>query len=112
MLFRVTKKDLTICEYPVKGLQRKRLDTEHDQDNLLHNQFHKAISATMSSLDSEDGPVDKEGSDEPVDQEESWQVPVGRSKKGMSKIMYMLQHGVREVVGQGYYYARTVCAEY
>ena len=38
-VFIVTKKDLTICEYPVKGLQRKRLDMEHDQANLLRNEF-------------------------------------------------------------------------
>ena len=31
-VFRVNKKDLTICEYLVKGVQRKRLDTEHDQE--------------------------------------------------------------------------------
>ena len=66
----MTKKDLTISEYPVKGLKRKRLDMAHDQENLLHNQFYKAISATMLSLDGEEGLVDREGSDDPVDQEE------------------------------------------
>ena len=65
------KKDLTICEYLVKGLKRNMLDMEHDQENLLHNQFHKAISAAMLSLDSEEGLVDREGSDDPVDQAES-----------------------------------------
>ncbi len=63
--------DLTICEYPAKGLKRKFLDMEHDQDNLLHSQFHKAISAALSSLNSEEGLVDREGSDDPVDREES-----------------------------------------
>ena len=58
----MTKKDLTICEYSVKGLQRNRLDMEHDQENLLHNQFHEAISAAIESLDSEEGLVDREGS--------------------------------------------------
>ena len=72
---------------------------EHDQDNLLRNQFHKAISATVSSLESEEGPVDREGSDDPVDQEESWQVPVELTKKGVGKHMYMLQHGIRGGVG-------------
>ena len=71
-VFRVTKKDLTICEYPVKGLKRNTLDMERDQgqSNLLHYQLHQAMSATMSSLDSEEGLVDKEVSDDPVDQEE------------------------------------------
>ena len=67
----MAKKDLTICAYPVKGLKRKSLDMEHDQENLLHNHLHKAISATISSLDSEEGPVERRGSDDPVDQEES-----------------------------------------
>ena len=83
MIFRMTKKDLTICEYPVKGLKRKSLDMERDQHNMLRNQFHNAISATMSSMDGEDGPVDREGSDDPVDQEESWQAsPCGPIKEG------------------------------
>jgi hypothetical protein len=71
-VFRMTKKDLTICEYIVTGLARNRLDMDdHDQDKLLRNQFHNAISAAMSSLDSADGTVDREGSDDPVDQGES-----------------------------------------
>ena len=44
---------------------------DHDQKNLVYNLLHNAISATISSLDSEEGPVDREGSDDPVDQEES-----------------------------------------
>ena len=43
---------------------------EHDHESLLHNQFHKAISAAMASLDSEEGLVDREGSDDLVDKEE------------------------------------------
>ena len=66
----MTKKDLAICEYLDKGLKRKRLDMEHDQENLLHNQFHDALSAAIESLDSEEGLVDREGSGDPVDQEE------------------------------------------
>ena len=54
MLFSVAKQDLTICEYLVRGLKRESLHTEHDQENLLHNQFRNAISATISSLDSEE----------------------------------------------------------
>ena len=42
---------------------------EHGQ-KLFHNKFDKAISATMESLDSEEGHVDREGSDDPVGQEE------------------------------------------
>ena len=67
MLAEMTKKDLTIGEYPVKDLKRKRLDMEHDQENLLHNQFHKAISATIESLGRDEGPVDRMGSGDPVD---------------------------------------------
>ena len=61
----MTKKDLTICEYMFKGLKIKRFEMEHDQDNLLHNQFHNAMSAAMSSLGSEEGHVDRDGSDDP-----------------------------------------------
>ena len=69
-VFRVTKKDLTICQYLVRGMKRNSLHMEHDQENLLHNQFHKAISAAMESLDSEEGLVDGEGSGDLVDQAE------------------------------------------
>ena len=58
---------------------------EHDQENLLHSQFHKAISAAMESLDSDKGLVDREGSGDLVDQEESWQGLVDLSKKGVGK---------------------------
>ena len=58
-------------KYPVRGLKRKSFHIDQGQEHLLHNQFHNAISATISSLDSEEGPVDREGSDDPVDQEES-----------------------------------------
>ena len=69
---------------------------ERDQKNLLRNQFHKAIFAIMSSLDSEEGPVDKEGSNDPVDQEEYCQGPVGLSKKGVGKQMCTsFQNGIR-----------------
>ena len=85
MFFRVTKKDLTICEYMFKGLKIKRFEMEHDQDNLLHNQFHNAMSAAMSSLGSEEGHVDRKGSDDLVDQEESWQGLVDLSQKGAGK---------------------------
>ena len=69
-VFIVTKNDLTICGYLVKGTKRKMLDMEHDQAHLLHSQFHKAISAVMESLASEEGIVDREGSDDLVDQAE------------------------------------------
>ena len=53
------------------NLKRKSLHMEHGHENLLRNQLHKAISATMESLDSEEGPVDREDASDPVDQEES-----------------------------------------
>ena len=70
-VFKVTNTVLNIIEFSVKGLKRNKLGMEHDQENMQHNQLHKAKSAAMSSLDSEEGPVDREGSDNPVDHGES-----------------------------------------
>ena len=65
--FKVTKNDLTICEYPAKGLKRK-FDPEQDQENL-QRQFDKAIYAAVPSLDSQEGLVDQEESEGRVDQD-------------------------------------------
>ena len=59
---------------------------EHDQENLLHSQFHKAISAAMESLDSDKGLVDREGSGDLVDQEESWQGLADFQRRGCVKV--------------------------
>ena len=47
------------------GLKRK-LGLEQDQENL-QRQFNKGIFATLSSLDSQEGPVDQEGYEGTVD---------------------------------------------
>ena len=45
-----------------------KLDLQQDQENL-QRQFDKAISAALSSLDSEEGLVDQEESEGRVDQD-------------------------------------------
>ena len=66
----------------LSGARRGISCTENAKEHVLHNQFHETISAAISSLDSEEGLVDREGYDDPVDQEESWQVFVDLSKEG------------------------------
>ena len=45
-------------EYPFKGLKRK-LDLEQDPEDL-QRQFDNAISATLSTLDNQEGPMDQD----------------------------------------------------
>ena len=89
--------------YPVKGLHNKSLDMEHEQANLLHNQFRKATSAAMLSLDSEEGLVDREGSEDLVGQEESGRALWTYQRREWVNNMYMLQHVLRGGVGKGSY---------
>ena len=59
--FKVTKKDLSIFESPLKCLERK-LDLERYQEHL-QRMFDNAISAALSTLDNQERPEDEEESE-------------------------------------------------